>query len=127
MADTRLEIEVVSQCGAGGLENYKPSRTNISKINLEGQLDVVEYSSITVPESVHTGDPAGGYMDMVKARNSARGHLMAWHNEQAMQEFLKDLLTRSNLKMKEYGIVMSSEANENGLELLNKSFWKAAL
>ena len=96
-------------------------------MNLEGQLDVVEYSSITVPESVHMGDPAGGYMDMVKARNSARGQLMAWHDKQAMQEFLKDLLTRSNLKMKEYGIVMSSEANENGLELLNKNFWKAAL
>ena len=29
---------------------------------VEGQLDVVEYSHITVPESVHMGDPAGGYV-----------------------------------------------------------------
>ena len=29
-------------------------------MKLEGQLDVVEYSRITVPDSVHVGDPAGG-------------------------------------------------------------------
>ena len=72
------------------------------------QLDVVEYSRITVPESVLMGDPASGYLKKVKTRNSA------------MQEYLKELITGSNLKRKEYGTVMSSEANENGLELLNK-------
>ena len=72
-----MEMEVISQCGSGVLEDYKPSRTNLAEIKLEGQLDVVEYSRITVPESVHMGDPAGGCMEMVKARNSARGHLMA--------------------------------------------------
>ena len=50
----------------------------MAKIKLMGQLDVVEYSRITVPELVHMSDPAtGGYVEMVKARNSARGHLMA--------------------------------------------------
>ena len=82
-------MEVTSQCGSGGLEDYKPSRTNVAKMKLEGQLDVVEYSCITVPESIYMGDPAGGYMEMVKARNSARGHLMAWHDKQAMQEYLR--------------------------------------
>ena len=48
-----------------------------AKIKLVGQLDVVEYSRITVSELVHMSDPAGGYVEMVKARNSARGHLMA--------------------------------------------------
>ena len=72
-----MEMEVISQCGSGVLEDYKPSRTNLAEIKLEGQLDVVGYSRITVPESVHMGDPAGGCMEMVKARNSARGHLMA--------------------------------------------------
>ena len=117
LADTRLEMEVISQCDSGGLEDYKPSRTNMVKMKLEGQLDVVEYSRITVPESVHMGDPASGYMEMVKGRNSTRGHLMAWHDKQAMQEQLKELVTGSNLMTKEYGTVMSSEANENCLEL----------
>ena len=60
LADTKLEIEIISQCGSGGLEYYRPSRTNIAKLKLEGQLDVVEYIRVTVPESVHMGDPAGG-------------------------------------------------------------------
>ena len=59
LADTKLEMEVISQCGSGGLDDYKPSRTNMARIKLEGQLDVVEYSRITVPDSVHVGDLAG--------------------------------------------------------------------
>ena len=123
LADTRLEMKIISQCGSGGLEDYKLSRTNMAKMKLEGQLDVVEYSRITVPDSVHVGDLAGDYVEMVKARNSARGHLMAWHDKQAMKEYLKELETGSKLKRKEYGTVMSSKANENGLELLNKTSW----
>ena len=60
LVDTRLEMEVISQCGSGGLDDYKPSRTNMATLKLEGQLDVVEYSRITVPDSVHMGDPASG-------------------------------------------------------------------
>ena len=37
----------------GGLYDYRPSRTNMAKMKLEGQLDVVEYGRVTVPESVH--------------------------------------------------------------------------
>ena len=88
---------------------------------------MVEYSRITVPESVHMGDLAGGYLEIVKARNSERGHLMTWHDKQAMQEYLKELIMGSNLKRKEYGAVMSSEANENGLEVRSKTSWKTAL
>ena len=88
---------------------------------------MVEYNRITVLESVHKGNAAGGYMEIVKARNSARGHLMAWHDKQAMQEYLKELETGSNLKRKKYDTVMSSEVNENGLELLNKTSWRVAL
>ena len=127
LADTKLEMEVISQCGSGRLDDYKPSRTNMARMKLEGQLDVVEYSRITVPDSVHVGDPAGGYVEMMKARNSARGHLMAWNEKQAMQEYLKVLTENSNLKRKEYGTVMSSEANEIGLEKLLEISWRAAL
>ena len=42
LADTKLKMEVISQCGSGGLDNYKPSRTNMVRMKLEGQLDVVE-------------------------------------------------------------------------------------
>ena len=60
LADIKLEIVVISQCGSGGLDDYKPSRTNMARLKLEGQLDVVEYSRITVPDSVHMGDPMRG-------------------------------------------------------------------
>ena len=127
LADTKLEMEIISQCGSGGLEDYRPSRINMAKLKLEGQLDVVEYSRINVPESVHMGDPAGGYVEMLKARNSARGHLMAWSEKRAMQEYLKGLTENSNFNRKEYGTVMSSEANEIALEKLLEISWRAAL
>ena len=74
LADTKIEMEVISQCGSGGIYDYKPSRTNMARMKVEGQLDVVEYSRITVPDSFHMGDPAGGYVEMLKSRNSPRGH-----------------------------------------------------
>ena len=89
LVDNILEMEVISKYGSGGLDDFKSSRTDMARIKLEGQLDVVEYSLITVPESVQMGDPAGGYLERVKARNSPRGHLMAWHDQPAMQEYLK--------------------------------------
>ena len=127
LADTKLEMEVISQCGSGGLDDYKPSRTNMARMKLEGQLDVVEYSRITVPDSVHMGDPAGGYVEMLKARTSATGHLMAWNEKQSMQEYLRELTENSNLSRKEYGTVISTEAKEIGLERLLEISWRAAL
>ena len=127
LADAKLEMEVISQCGSGRLDDYKPSRTNMARMKLEGQFDVVGYSRITVPDSVHMRDPAGGCVEMLRARNSARGHLMAWNEKQAMQEYLRELTENSNLNRKEYGKVMSSEANEIGLEKLLEISWRAAL
>ena len=120
-------MEVISQCGFGGLDDYNPSRTNMARMKLEGQLGVVEYSRITVPDSVVMGDPAGGYLEMLKAKDSARGHLIAWDEKQAMQEQFKELTENSNLSQKEYGTVMSSETNEIGLEKLLEFSWRAAL
>ena len=40
---------------------------------------------------------------------------MAWSEKHAMQEYLKQLTKDSYLNRKEYGTVMSSEANEIGL------------
>ena len=81
LANTKLEMEVISQCGSGGLDDYNSSRTNPARMKLEGQLGVVEYSQITIPDSVHRVDHAGGYEQMLKARNSARGHQMAWNEK----------------------------------------------
>ena len=44
-----------------------------------------------------------------------------------MQEYLKELTENSNLNWKEYGTVMSSEANGIGLEKLLEISWRAAL
>ena len=44
-----------------------------------------------------------------------------------MQEYLKELTENSNLSRKEYGTVMSSEANEIGLEKLFEISWRAGL
>ena len=59
LADTKLEMEVISRCGSGGLGDYKPSRTNVARMKLEGQLGVVECIRITVPDSVLMGIPPG--------------------------------------------------------------------
>ena len=48
---------------------------------------------------------------------------MAWSEKQAMQEYLKELTETSNLNRKEYGTVMSSQANEIGLEKLLEISW----
>ena len=127
LADTKLKMEVIIHCGSGGLGDFKPSLKNKARMKLEVQLGVVEYSRSTVPDSVHMGDPAGGYVVMLKTRNSAREHLMAWSEKHAIQEYLRDLAEDSNLYRKEYGTVMSSEANEIGLESLLEVFWRAAL
>ena len=66
-------------------------------------------------------------MEMLKASNSARGHLMAWSEMPAMQEYWKELTENSNLNRKEYGTVLSSEAIEIGLEKLLEISWRAAL
>ena len=98
-------MEVISQCGSGGLDDYKPSRTNMARMKLEGQLDMVEYSRIIGPDSVHMGDPAGGYVEMLKARNSARGHLMAW-NEKHRKDDEKERIW--------HGDVLGSKRNRPG-------------
>ena len=95
-------MEVISQCGSGGVDDCKPSRKNVACMKLEGQLDMFEYCRTTIPDSVHMGDPAGGYVEILKARNLARGHLMAWSEKNAMKEHLQELMESSNLKRKKW-------------------------
>ena len=51
---------------------------------------------------------------------------MAWNDKQTMQIHLKEVTMGSNLKRKEYGTVMLSGANKDGLELLVKISWRTA-
>ena len=55
LADTKLEMEVISQSGSGGLDDCKPSQTNLARMKQEGRIGVVEYSRITIPDSVNMG------------------------------------------------------------------------
>ena len=70
-------------------------------MKLERQLDVVDYIRITIPKSIDMGDLAGSKSEKLKARNSVRGHLVCWHDKQAMNEYLKEFITDSNLRRKE--------------------------
>ena len=60
-------------------------------MKLKGQLDVFEYSRISKPDSAHMGDSAGGYVEKLKSKTSARGHLMAWSEKKTLQEHLQEL------------------------------------
>ena len=64
---------------------------------MDEQLDRVEYSPNAVPDSINISDSAGRYLEMLKARFSAREYLTAWLDLQAMQKKLQKLVAGSNL------------------------------
>ena len=72
-----LEMEILSQCGESTMKDFKPSPMNHGKGSVAGQLVPVEYNRLTVSEAVSIGEPAGGYMEMLDYRNSARGYVIA--------------------------------------------------
>ena len=57
---------------------------NYGKGRVLGQQVPVEYNRLTVSETVSIDAPAGGYMEILEYRNSARGHLMALEDKSAM-------------------------------------------
>ena len=67
-----LEMEILSQCGDRTLKDFKPSTMNHGKGRVVGQLVPVEYNRLIVSEAVSIDEPAGGYMEMLEYRNSAR-------------------------------------------------------
>ena len=72
-----LETEIPSQCGESTMKDFKPSPMNHGKGSVVGELVPVEYNRLTVSDTVSIDEPAGGYMELLEYRNSARGHLMA--------------------------------------------------
>ena len=87
-----LEMEILSQCGESTLKDFKPSPMNHRKGSVVGQLVPVEYNRLATSESVSIDEPAGGYMEMLEYRNSARGHLMALEDKNAMEGYLEMMM-----------------------------------
>ena len=68
-----LEMEILSQCGESTKKDFKKSPMNHGKGSVVGQLVPVEYNRLILSETVSREKTAGGYMEMLKYRNSARG------------------------------------------------------
>ena len=95
-----LEMEILSQCGESTLEDSKPSPMNHGKGSVVGQLVPVEYNRLTVSETVSIDEPAGGYLEILEYRNSARGHLIAQEDKSAMEGYRETMMQGTTLKQK---------------------------
>ena len=122
-----LEMEILSQCGESTMKDFKPSPMNHGKGNVAGQLVPVEYNLLTVSETVSIDEPAGGYMEMLEYRNSARGYVMALEDEMAMKGYLETMLRGTTLKQKAYRTLASSEMQAETIEQLVSLPWKAVV
>ena len=122
-----LEMEILSQCGESKMKDFKPSPMNNGKGNVAGQLVPVEYNRLTISEAVSIDEPAGGYMEMLEYRNSARGYVMALEDKSAMEGYLETMLQGTTLKQKAYGTLASSEIQAETMEQLVSLPWKAVV
>ena len=122
-----LEMEIISQCGKNTMEDFKPSPMNHGKGSVAGQLVPVEYNRLTVSDSVSIDERAGGYMEMLENRNSARGYVMALEDKGAMESYLETTLLGTTLKQKAYGTLASSEMQAEAMEQLVSLQWKAVV
>ena len=109
------------------MKDFKPSPMNHGKGSVAGQLVPVEYTRLTVSETVAIDEPAGGYMEMLEYRNSARGYVMALEDEMAMEGYLETMLRGTTLKQKAYGTLASSEMQAETIEQLVSLPWKAVV
>ena len=75
-----LEMEMISQCDESTHRVLRPSCMIHGKGSVIGQLTPVKYNRFTVSDTVSIDEPAGGYVDMMEYRKSARGQLIALEN-----------------------------------------------
>ena len=99
-----LEMEILSQCGESTMKDFKPSPMNHGKGSVEGQLVAVEYNRLTVSETVSIDEPASRYMEMLECKNSARGHLIALEDQNAMEGYLETMMQGTTLKQRHTGL-----------------------
>ena len=122
-----LELEILSQCGESTMKNFKPSPMNHGKGNVARQPVPVEYNRLTVSEAVSIDEPAGGYMEILEYRNSARGYVIALEDKSTMEGYLETMLQGTTLKQKAYGTLASSEIQAETMEQLVSLPWKAVV
>ena len=122
-----LEMEILNQCGESTLKDFKPSLMYHGNGSVVGQLFPVEYDRLTMSETVLIDEPAGGYMEMLEFRNSARGHFIALEDESAMEGYLETMMQGTTLKQKAYEILVSSEMHEETIEHLVSLPWRAVV
>ena len=127
LTGAKLEIEILSQCGESTLNDFKPSPMNNGKRSVVGQLILVKQNRLTVSETVSIDEPAGGYMEMLEYRNSARGHLIALEDKSAMEGYLETMMQGTNLKQKANGTLVLSEMHSETIEQLVSLPWRAVV
>ena len=123
-----LEIEIPSQCSALG--DFKPSCMKQEKRSVVRQLTTVEHNRLTVSDTVSINEPAGGYMEMMKNRNSARVHLIALENEKIKCQGIipgKKLIRGTQLHQKAYGTLASSMMYTETVDQLVNFLWRAVV
>ena len=113
LSGATLELEILSQCGESTMKDFKPSPMNHGKGSVAGQLVPVEYNRLTVSETVSKDEPAGGYMEMLEYRNSARGYVMALEDEMAMEGYLETMLRGTTLKQSVWNFSVIRDADGN--------------
>ena len=116
-----LEMEILCQCGESTIKDFKPSPINHGKGCVVGQLVPVEYNRLTLSETISIEEPAGGYMEMLEYRNSARGYLLALKDKNDMESYLETMMQGTTLKQKAYGTLASSEMQAETIELSMES------
>ena len=122
-----LKMKILSQCGKSTMKDFKPSPMNHGKGSVVGQLVPVEYNRLTLSGTVSLNEPAGGYMEMLEYRNSARGHLMALEDKSAIEGYLETMMRGTTFKQKAYGTPASSEMQAETIEQLVSLPWKAVV
>ena len=76
----------------------------------------MEHHRLTVSETVSIDEPAGGYMEMMEYRNSARGHLVTLENKGARESYLDETIQGTTKKQKAFRTLVSSEMHAETIE-----------
>ena len=118
-------MEILSRCGQSTLRVFRPSCLNNRLGSVLGQLISVEHNRLTVSVTVSIDEPAGGYLEMVEYKNSARGHLIALENKGAMEGYLEETIQGTTMKQKAYGTLVSSEMHAESIDQLVSLPWSA--
>ena len=100
---------------------------NHRKGSVVGQLVPVEYNRLKKSEIVWIDDPAGGYMEMLEYRISARGHSIAIEDKSVMEGYLEMMMQCTTLKQKVYGTLVSSKMHAETIEQLVSLPWRAVV